>query len=96
MVLRPLVGAAKRLTEATGMEAKTVHRLLEVQRGWERLARNENNRAEMKHAYCAPPAEVLLCFAWLAMVTRTCGTCGSSRLLDSYTRSACVRRGSSP
>jgi exodeoxyribonuclease V alpha subunit len=39
----PTGRAAKRLTEATGMEAKTIHRLLEVQRGSGRFARNENH-----------------------------------------------------
>lgn len=35
--------AAKRLTESTGAEAKTIHRLLEVQAGTGRFARNESN-----------------------------------------------------
>jgi exodeoxyribonuclease V alpha subunit len=39
----PTGRAAQPLTEATGMEAKTIHRLLEVQRGSGRFARNENN-----------------------------------------------------
>jgi exodeoxyribonuclease V alpha subunit len=39
----PTGRAAKRLSEATGIEAKTIHRLLEVQRGSKRFARNENN-----------------------------------------------------
>src|SRR4051794_9221102 len=39
----PTGRAAKRLSEATGLEAKTIHRLLEVQPGTGRFARNENH-----------------------------------------------------
>jgi len=39
----PTGRAAKRLTESTGTEAKTIHRLLEVQAGSGRFARNEGN-----------------------------------------------------
>src|SRR5947199_1315466 len=39
----PTGRAAKRLSEATGLEAKTIHRLLEIQPGSGRFARNENN-----------------------------------------------------
>ena len=39
----PTGRAAKRLTESTGAEAKTIHRLLEVQAGSGRFARNEGN-----------------------------------------------------
>lgn len=39
----PTGRAAKRLSESTGAEAKTIHRLLEVQRGSGRFARNEKN-----------------------------------------------------
>ena len=39
----PTGRAAKRLSETTGSEAKTIHRLLEVQRGSGRFARNEKN-----------------------------------------------------
>jgi sphingomyelin phosphodiesterase acid-like 3 len=35
--------AAKRLTETTGMEAKTIHRLLEIDPGTGRFTRNESN-----------------------------------------------------
>lgn len=42
----PTGRAAKRLSESTGSEAKTIHRLLEVQRGSGRFARNENNPIE--------------------------------------------------
>ena len=38
--------AAKRLSEATGMEAKTIHRLLEVAPATGRFARNESNPLE--------------------------------------------------
>src|SRR5438270_10337522 len=39
----PTGRAAKRLSETTGLEAKTIHRLLEIQPGSGRFARNENN-----------------------------------------------------
>jgi exodeoxyribonuclease V alpha subunit len=39
----PTGRAAKRLSEATGMEAKTIHRLLEVQPATGRFARNESD-----------------------------------------------------
>jgi exodeoxyribonuclease V alpha subunit len=39
----PTGRAAKRLSEATGLEAKTIHRLLEIQPGSGRFSRNENN-----------------------------------------------------
>jgi exodeoxyribonuclease V alpha subunit len=42
----PTGRAAKRLTEATGMEAKTIHRLLEIQPGTGRFIRNEKNPLE--------------------------------------------------
>jgi exodeoxyribonuclease V alpha subunit len=43
LLTAPTGRAAKRLTEATGLEAKTIHRLLEVQPGSGRFARNENS-----------------------------------------------------
>lgn len=39
----PTGRAARRLSETTGLEAKTIHRLLEVQPGAGRFARNESN-----------------------------------------------------
>jgi exodeoxyribonuclease V alpha subunit len=39
----PTGRAAKRLSEATSLEAKTIHRLLEIQPGSGRFGRNENN-----------------------------------------------------
>jgi len=39
----PTGRAAKRLSETTGLEAKTIHRLLEVQPGRSGFVRNENN-----------------------------------------------------
>jgi exodeoxyribonuclease V alpha subunit len=42
----PTGRAAKRLSEATGMEAKTIHRLLEVAPATGRFARNESNPLE--------------------------------------------------
>jgi exodeoxyribonuclease V alpha subunit len=42
----PTGRAAKRLTESTGSEAKTIHRLLEVQAGSGRFGRNEENPLE--------------------------------------------------
>ena len=43
LLCAPTGRAAKRLSETTGMEAKTIHRLLEVQPGTGRYARNESN-----------------------------------------------------
>lgn len=43
LVCAPTGRAARRLSEATGLEAKTIHRLLEVQPGAGRFARNERN-----------------------------------------------------
>jgi AAA domain len=37
------VRAAKRLTQTTGMEAKTIHRLLEIDPGTGRFSRDESN-----------------------------------------------------
>jgi exodeoxyribonuclease V alpha subunit len=42
----PTGRAAKRLTETTGLEAKTIHRLLEVQPGSGKFARNEKRPLE--------------------------------------------------
>lgn len=42
----PTGRAAKRLTEATGLEARTIHRLLEVKGGQVGFARNERNPIE--------------------------------------------------
>ncbi|MEM9479229.1 MAG: ATP-dependent RecD-like DNA helicase [Verrucomicrobiota bacterium] len=42
----PTGRAAKRLSESTGLEAKTVHRLLEVEGGNNRFLRNEGNPLE--------------------------------------------------
>jgi hypothetical protein len=42
----PTGRAAKRLNEATGLEAKTIHRLLEVQPGSGRFARGDHNPLE--------------------------------------------------
>jgi len=39
----PTGRAAKRLTETTGLEAKTIHRLLEIDPGTGRFSRNESN-----------------------------------------------------
>jgi exodeoxyribonuclease V alpha subunit len=43
LLCAPTGRAAKRLSEATGLEAKTIHRLLEVQPGTGRFGRNEAN-----------------------------------------------------
>jgi exodeoxyribonuclease V alpha subunit len=43
LLCAPTGRAAKRLSETTGVEAKTIHRLLEVLPGSGRFARNENN-----------------------------------------------------
>ncbi len=43
LLCAPTGRAAKRLSEATGVEAKTIHRLLEVQSRMGRFGRNEDN-----------------------------------------------------
>src|ERR1700751_2059539 len=43
MLCAPTGRAAKRLTETTGLEAKTIHRLLEIDPGTGRFTRNESN-----------------------------------------------------
>ena len=43
MLCAPTGRAAKRLTETTGLEAKTIHRLLEINPGTGRFTRNESN-----------------------------------------------------
>ena len=43
LLCAPTGRAAKRLTETTGMEAKTIHRLLEIDPGTGRFSRNESN-----------------------------------------------------
>jgi exodeoxyribonuclease V alpha subunit len=46
LLCAPTGRAAKRLTETTGLEAKTIHRLLEVNPGTGRFSRDESNRLE--------------------------------------------------
>jgi exodeoxyribonuclease V alpha subunit len=46
LLCAPTGRAAKRLTETTGLEAKTVHRLLEINPGTGRFSRDESNRLE--------------------------------------------------
>ncbi len=46
LLCAPTGRAAKRLSETTGIEAKTIHRLLEVVPGTGRFARNESNPLE--------------------------------------------------
>jgi exodeoxyribonuclease V alpha subunit len=46
LLCAPTGRAAKRLSEATNMEAKTIHRLLEVEPATGRFARNESHRLE--------------------------------------------------
>ena len=43
LLCAPTGRAAKRLSEATGVEAKTIHRLLEVRAGSSRFGRTEAN-----------------------------------------------------
>jgi len=43
LLCAPTGRAAKRLTETTGMEARTIHRLLEIDPGTGRFTRNESN-----------------------------------------------------
>ena len=45
LLCAPTGRAAKRLTETTGVEAKTIHRLLEIDPGTGRFSRNESNRS---------------------------------------------------
>jgi len=46
LLCAPTGRAAKRLTDTTGLEAKTIHRLLEVNPGTGRFSRDESNRLE--------------------------------------------------
>ena len=46
LLCAPTGRAAKRLTETTGMEAKTIHRLLEIDPATGRFSRNEDNPLE--------------------------------------------------
>ena len=46
LLCAPTGRAAKRLTETTGLEAKTIHRLLEINPGTGRFSRDESNRLE--------------------------------------------------
>ena len=46
LLCAPTGRAAKRLTETTGLEAKTIHRLLEVDPATGRFSRNEDNPLE--------------------------------------------------
>jgi exodeoxyribonuclease V alpha subunit len=46
LLCAPTGRAAKRLTETTGLEAKTIHRLLEIDPGTERFVRNEDKPLE--------------------------------------------------
>jgi exodeoxyribonuclease V alpha subunit len=46
LLCAPTGRAAKRLTETTGLEAKTIHRLLEINPGTGRFTRDESNRLE--------------------------------------------------
>src|SRR3989440_8194081 len=43
LLCAPTGRAAKRLTETTGLEAKTIHRLLEIDPGTGRFSRHESN-----------------------------------------------------
>jgi exodeoxyribonuclease V alpha subunit len=43
LLCAPTGRAAKRLSETTGLEAKTIHRLLEIDPGNGRFTRNESN-----------------------------------------------------
>ena len=43
LLCAPTGRAAKRLTETTGLEAKTIHRLLEIDPATGRFSRNESN-----------------------------------------------------
>jgi exodeoxyribonuclease V alpha subunit len=46
LLCAPTGRAAKRLTETTGLEAKTIHRLLEINPGTGRFSRDESDRLE--------------------------------------------------
>jgi exodeoxyribonuclease V alpha subunit len=46
LLCAPTGRAAKRLTETTGLDAKTIHRLLEINPGTGRFSRDESNRLE--------------------------------------------------
>ena len=57
MLAAPTGRAAKRMTEMSGTEAKTLHRLLEVEFRDDDddasvFGKNENNPHRLRHAYC--------------------------------------------
>ena len=71
----PPVRAAKRLTETTGMEAKTIHRLLEVDPATGRFSRNEDKPLDCDLLVVDETSmvDVLLMYALLRALPKTSG-----------------------
>ena len=75
LLCAPTGRAAKRLTETTGLEAKTVHRLLEVDPATGRFVRNEDNPLECDLLIVDETSmvDVLLMYALLRALPKDAG-----------------------
>jgi exodeoxyribonuclease V alpha subunit len=75
LLCAPTGRAAKRLTETTGLEAKTIHRLLEVDPATGRFSRNEDNPLECDLLIVDETSmvDVLLMYALLRALPKTSG-----------------------
>jgi len=73
LLCAPTGRAAKRLTETTGMEAKTIHRLLEVEPATGRFSRNEDNPLDCELLIVDETSmvDVLLMYALLRALPKT-------------------------
>jgi exodeoxyribonuclease V alpha subunit len=73
LLCSPTGRAAKRLTETTGLEAKTIHRLLEVDPATGRFSRNEDNPLECDLLIVDETSmvDVLLMYALLRALPKT-------------------------
>jgi len=73
LLCAPTGRAAKRLTETTGLEAKTIHRLLEVDPATGRFSRNEDNPLECDLLIVDETSmvDVLLMYALLRALPKT-------------------------
>ena len=76
LLCAPTGRAAKRLTETTGLEAKTIHRLLEVDPATGRFSRNEDNPLECDLLIVDETSmvDVLLMYALLRALPKNSGT----------------------
>jgi exodeoxyribonuclease V alpha subunit len=75
LLCAPTGRAAKRLTETTGLEAKTIHRLLEVDPATGRFSRNEDNPLDCDLLIVDETSmvDVLLMYALLRALPKTSG-----------------------